>query len=176
VSGPRYLIEPLSSGHDRKDFSCGAEALERYIRTQASQDLRRRVATCFVAVEEGSNAVAGFYTLAATSLVLADLPEDQAKKLPRYPAIPAILLGRLAVATAAKGQGLGAALLVDAIARADESGIGAYALVVDAKDDAAKAFYEHFGFIVLHGATMRLAIPMATALKVIGRGARTGRS
>jgi ribosomal protein S18 acetylase RimI-like enzyme len=77
---------------------------------------------------------------------------------------------------AAKGQGLGAALLVDAITRADESGIGAYALVVDAKDDAAKAFYEHFGFIVLPGATMRLAIPMVTTLKVIGRSARTGRS
>jgi ribosomal protein S18 acetylase RimI-like enzyme len=73
----------------------------------------------------------------------------------------------LAVATAAKGQGLGAALLIDAITRADESGIGAYALVVDAKDDAAKAFYEHFGFMVLPGATLRLAIPMATALKVI---------
>jgi GNAT superfamily N-acetyltransferase len=176
VSGRRYRIEPLSSGHDRKDFTCGAEALDRYIRTQGTQDLRRRVATCFVAVEEGSNAVAGFYTLAATSLVLTDLPEDQAKKLPRYPAIPAILLGRLAVSTAAKGQGLGAALLVDAITRADESGIGAYALVVDAKDDAAKAYYEHFGFMVLPGPTMRLAIPMATALKVIGRSARTGSS
>jgi hypothetical protein len=111
VSGRRYRIEPLSSGHDRKDFTCGAEALDRYIRTQATQDLRRRVATCFVAVEEGSNAVVGFYTLAATSLVLTDLPEDQAKKLPRYPAIPAILLGRLAVSTAVKGQGLGARVI-----------------------------------------------------------------
>jgi ribosomal protein S18 acetylase RimI-like enzyme len=171
VSGRRYRIEPLSSGHDRRDFSCGAEALDRYLRTQASQDTRRRVATCFVAVEEGTNAVAGFYTLAATSLLLADLPQDQARKLPRYPAIPAILLGRLAVATAAKGQGLGAALITDAVTRADESRIGAYALVVDAKDDAAKAFYERFGFIVLPGAATRLAIPMATALKVIGRGA-----
>ncbi|HEY1245940.1 MAG TPA: GNAT family N-acetyltransferase [Hyphomicrobiaceae bacterium] len=169
MSGPRYRIAPLTSGHDCKEFTCGAEAPDRYIRTQASQDLRRRIATCFVAVEDGSNVVAGFYTLAATSLVLADLPEDQAKKLPRYPAIPAILLGRLAVSTAAKGQGLGAALLVDAITRTDESGIGAYALVVDAKDDAAKAFYEHFGFMVLPGATLRLAIPMVTALKVIGR-------
>jgi GNAT superfamily N-acetyltransferase len=164
----RYRIEPLSSAHDRKNFTCGAEALDRYIATQASQDVRRRVAACFVAVEEGHNAVVGFYTLAATSLVLADLPDDQAKKLPRYPTIPAILIGRLGVATAAKGQGLGAALLIDAVQRADAAKIGAYALVVDAKDDAAKRFYEHFGFIPLPGRTMRLAIPMATASEAIG--------
>jgi predicted N-acetyltransferase YhbS len=169
VSRPRYRIGPLSAAHDRKEFTCGAEALDRYLRTQASQDVRRRVATCFVAAEEGGDTVVGFYTLAATSLVLTDLPEGQARKLPRYPTVPAILIGRLAVATAAKGQGLGAALLYDAIRRADESGIGAFALVVDAKDDAAQAFYEHFGFILVPGKAMRLALPMATALQVIAR-------
>jgi ribosomal protein S18 acetylase RimI-like enzyme len=170
VKGRRYRIEPLSSGHDRKEFACGSDALDRYIRTKVSQDVRRRLATCFVAVEEGSDAVAGFYTLAATSLVLADLPESQAMKLPRYPAIPAILLGRMGVATAAQGQGLGSALLSDAIRRTDESKIGAYALVVDAKDDAAKAFYEHFGFILVPGRSLRLILPMTTALKAMGRG------
>jgi GNAT superfamily N-acetyltransferase len=170
VKGRRYRIELLSSGHDRKAFTCGADALDRYIRVQASQDVRRRIATCFVALEEGSDVVAGFYTLAATSLVLADLPESQARKLPRYPAVPAILLGRLAVATEAKGQGLGAALLHDAIRRTDESKIGAYALVVDAKDDAAKAFYQHFGFISLPGRPLRLVLPMTTALRATGRG------
>src|SRR5690606_17101043 len=101
---------------------------------------------------------------------LTDLPTDQARKLPRYPAVPAVLIGRLAVATHAQGHGLGAALLCDAIARTDDSGIGAYALVVDAKDESAKAFYDHFGFIPLPGRPLRLALPMATALRAIGRG------
>jgi GNAT superfamily N-acetyltransferase len=160
-----FVVEPLGRQHDRKTFSCGVEALDRYLHQQASQDMRRRVATCFVAVHRESSAVAGFYTLAATSLVLNDLPEATIKKLPRYPAIPAILFGRLAVSAAFRGQGLGAALLADALDRAARVEIGAFALLVDAKDQAAGDFYRHHGFEALPDAPRRLFLALASAFK-----------
>ena len=160
-----FIVEPLGRQHDRKTFSCGVEALDRYLHQQASQDMRRRVATCFVAVHRESAVLAGFYTLAATSLVLNELPEATIKKLPRYPAIPAILLGRLAVAPAFRGQGLGAALLADALDRSARVEIGAFALLVDAKDDAAADFYRHHGFEPLPVAPQRLFLALASAFK-----------
>jgi GNAT superfamily N-acetyltransferase len=90
--------------------------------------------------------VAGYYTIAATGLGFGDLPPARAKKLPRYPMIPAILLGRLAVATAHQGKRLGGAHVADALARAEESDIMAYAMVVDVKDTEAVRFYAHLGF------------------------------
>ena len=99
-------IEPLSDDHDRSQFLSGSNALERYLREQASQDIRRRIATCFVAVSVTAG-VAGYYTLTATSVALSALPPDIAKKLPRYPVVPAVLLGRLAVARHYQGHGLG---------------------------------------------------------------------
>jgi GNAT superfamily N-acetyltransferase len=162
VTAP-FLVEPLSRQHDRKSFACGVEALDRYFQVQASQDMRRRVATCFIARHRETNAVAGFYTLAATSLVLTDLPDAAIKQLPRYPAVPAILLGRLAVSLDHRGQGLGAALLADALERAARVEIGAFALLVDAKDDGAAAFYRHHGFEALPDAPRRLFLALASA-------------
>ena len=85
--------------------------------------------------------------MAATSVLLADLPEVTAKKLPRYPAVPGFRMRRLAVDQAARGQGLGAALSADTLSRRIDSEIAGFALVVDAKDDSATAFYTHHGFI-----------------------------
>jgi ribosomal protein S18 acetylase RimI-like enzyme len=152
VSG--YRIEPLA-GHDRTAFACGSEALERYFREQVSQDVRRRVARCFVAVDAGG-AVAGYYTLAASSLALDALPAERARRLPRYPVVPAILLGRLAVATAHQGRRLGGALVADAILRCTRSDIAGHVLIVDAKDEAAARFYEHLEFTRLPGEARRL--------------------
>jgi GNAT superfamily N-acetyltransferase len=160
-----FIVEPLGRQHDRKSFSCGVEALDRYFHQQASQDMRRRVATCFAAVHRESGTIAGFYTLAATSLVLSELPETTIRKLPRYPAIPAILLGRLAVAVPFRGQGLGAALLADGLERAARVEIGAFALLVDAKDEAAAAFYNHHGFEILPDIPQRMFLPLASAFK-----------
>lgn len=117
----------------------------RYLREQARQDERRKAASCYVAVTEQQQ-IAGYYTLSATDLLIAELPPEKAKKLPRYPAMPAVRVGRLAVDLNFRGQGLGAALLSDAYQRAMRSEIAVYALVVDAKDDAAKKFYLHHGF------------------------------
>lgn len=110
----RYLIEPLSGAQDRSRFVSGSEALDRYFREQASQDVKRRVATCFVAVGRDDKDVAGYYTLAASSVALGAFSPEIAKKLPRYPVVPAVLLGRLAVARHHQGKGLGGILLADA--------------------------------------------------------------
>ncbi len=141
-----FRVERLNAAHDRAAFDCGVAALNTYLATQASQDEKRRVASCFIAVETATSKTAGYYTLSAASVDLSDIPAALAKKFPRYPAIPAIRLGRLAVATAAHGQGLGAALLWDAMERAAKVDIGAFALLVDAIDEGAVRFYAHRGF------------------------------
>jgi ribosomal protein S18 acetylase RimI-like enzyme len=111
---------------------------------------------------DGEQRVVGYYTLAAASVLLADLPDATAKKLPRYPSVPAIRMGRLAVDQGFKGRGLGGALLADALERAARSEIAAFAFVVDAKDDTAAAFYEHHGFIALPDTPSTLFLPLAT--------------
>jgi GNAT superfamily N-acetyltransferase len=148
-----YRIEPLAK-QDRTTFASGSDDLDRYLPEQASQDVRRRVASCFVAVADDQ--IAGFYTIAATSLVLDLIPSDRARRLPRYPTIPAVLLGRLAVATAHQGKRLGGALVADALLRATRADIMAYAMIVDAKDESAARFYEHLGFERLADARTRL--------------------
>lgn len=161
-----FHIEPLGSGHDRAGFASGVEALDRYLKTQVSQDVRRRVASCFVAVEIGTaGKIAGYYTLAASGVPLTDLPEPLAKRLPRYPSIPVARLGRLAVDQAFRGRKLGSALLWDAGMRALRSELAAFALVVDAKDDQAAAFYLHHGFIQFGDNLRQLVLPLATFAK-----------
>jgi predicted GNAT family N-acyltransferase len=155
-----YHIEPLGSHHDRTVFSCGVEPLDRYIRTQAGQDARKRVASCFVLTDDAGS-LAGYYTLSATSIALADLPPELAKRLPRYPAIPATLMGRLAVDYRRRGQRLGELLLFDAFSRTLRSDIASYAFVVDAKDDDAAAFYERYRFLRLSAAGRRQFLPLA---------------
>ncbi|MEI8326286.1 MAG: GNAT family N-acetyltransferase, partial [Betaproteobacteria bacterium] len=111
--------------------------------------------------------IAAYYTLASASVLLADLSEALAKRLPRYPSVPAVRMGRLAVDQAFKGQGLGAALLADALRRAVTAEIAAYALVVDAKDETAARFYAHHGFIALPEQPLFLFIPLATVKDLI---------
>lgn len=163
MSGAPFLVRPLDADVDRAPFHCGSEPLDRYFREQVTQDVRRRVATCFVALAEKQR-IAGFYTLASASLLLNDLPASMTKKLPRYPSVPAVRMGRLAVDQAFKGQGLGGALLADALERVARSDIAAFAMMVDAKDQSAVAFYRHHGFIALQESPLCLFLPMATAL------------
>ena len=162
-----FVIAPLAAAHDRQTFSCGAEPLDRYLRTQATQDVRRHIANCFVASPVESNVVAGYYTLSAASIPVADLPEQQTRKLPRYPVLPAALIGRLAVDHRYQGQNLGAALLFDAIARAIRADAAVFALVVDAKDEAAARFYRHHGFEAFSGRAGRMFLTVATAARVV---------
>lgn len=161
MSSAPFRVAALDSSHERATFSSGTLALDRYLREQVTQDIRRRVAACFVALTDGDR-IAGYYTLASASLLLADLPAATAKKLPRYPTVPAVRMGRLAVDQAFKGQGLGGALLADALLRAARSEIAAHALMVDAKDTAAAAFYLNHGFIALPNAPLMLFLPLGT--------------
>jgi GNAT superfamily N-acetyltransferase len=161
MSKALFEVASLSAGHDRTTFHCASEALNHYLKEQATQDTRRRVAACFVALD-ATQRIAGYYTLASASVLLNALPASVGKKLPRYPTIPAIRMGRLAVDQAFQGQGLGGALLADALDRAVRAEIAAYALIVDAKDKPAAAFYLHHGFLALPQTPLTLFLPLAT--------------
>jgi GNAT superfamily N-acetyltransferase len=155
-----FIVEPLGPSHDRTEVTCGVDALDRYFREQAGQDVRRRVTACFVAREIVTDRIAGFYTLAAGGILLAQMPVRLAKRLPRYPAVPVARLGRLAVARAYHGRKLGGALLWDAVERAARSEVAVYALVVDAKDQQAESFYLHHSFVTFGGTRRTLILPL----------------
>lgn len=159
-----YRIEPLAKHHDRSGFRCGSDALDRYLQQQARQDADKHVAAPFVLVAEDSPAVLGYYTLSASVIGAEDIAPDLAKKLPRYPQLPVTLIGRLAVDQASKGQGHGELLLMDALQRSlnHAAQIAAMAVVVDAKDEAAEAFYRHFDFQPLQATPRRLYLSMKT--------------
>lgn len=159
-----FFVEVLGDRHERAAFACGVEALDRYFREQAGQDMHRRVAVVFVLVERATGSVAGFYTLASTGIALDSLPPELARKLPRYPLVPATLLGRLAVDREHRGQDLGQLLLLDALRRSWQASrkIASFAVVVDPKDDAARSFYAKFGFLPLTAHRGSLFLPMKT--------------
>lgn len=155
------VIEPLTT-HNRADFHCDVEALDRYIIKQAGQDIKRRISRVFVAtLRDNSTKVIGYYSLSTLSIELNQLPEKLARKLPKHP-VPAALIGRLAVSRTAQGHGIGKMLLVDAIKRtlSVSDQIAIYAMVVDAINDKAKAFYEQFGFTRLSDDSPRLFLPL----------------
>ena len=162
MSATAFQLARLQELHQRRGFTCGLEALDNYFRQQVSQDVRRRVTACYVALTPEQR-IAGYYTLASAAVLLSDLPSSVAKKLPRYPTVPAVRLGRLAVDLDFKGNGLGGALLADALGRSLRAEIAAFALIVDAKDESAIAFYRHHGLTTLPGQPMRLFLPLATA-------------
>jgi GNAT superfamily N-acetyltransferase len=163
------VTEALRRDHDRNAFRSGSAALDRYLRELALQDVKRRIAGCFVAVAD-NGAIAGYYTLAATSVPVEAVPVDLRRRLPYYPIVSAILMGRLAVALERQGQGLGRADIADAVIRVDRPGIGALALIVDAKDEPATAFYRASGFRSIPGEARRLFLPIATALQAQADG------
>jgi ribosomal protein S18 acetylase RimI-like enzyme len=160
----RFRIVPLEK-QDRSNFESGNEDLDRYLREQASQDIRRWIANCFVAVDADGGNICGYYTLAATSIPLPDLPESTRKRLPRYPVLPAALIGRLAVAKSFQNRGLGGALLANAARRVLASDLTAFALLVEAKDEGAAAFYRHHGFVALLHRPLACFLPLETFRK-----------
>jgi GNAT superfamily N-acetyltransferase len=164
----RFRIEALSSAYDRAAFSSGVEPLDRYLRELATQDIKRSVSHCFFALDE-DGVIAGYYTFAATSLPVTELSPEETKRLPRYALLPAGLIGRLAVDQRFQGQRLGGALIMDAVARAARGDPAIFALIVEAKDDAAVAFYEHLQFRRFAGKPMTLFLPLATALQALTR-------
>jgi len=159
-----YEVVPLGRKHDRRAFSCGSETLDRYLHEQASQDARKRVATVFVLTEANGDTVIGYYSLASGSVDLGEWPEALKKKLPLYPVVPVTLLGRLALDKKHHGKGLGEYLLMDALWRCSTAAreIASVAVIVDAIDDKARRFYEHYGFCAFPKQADRLFLHMQT--------------
>jgi len=167
TESPRFVVEPLGPKHDRAAFSCGVEILDVYLHEQARQDLKKRAAVPFVITPDGTT-IAGYYTLSQYAVQLDEIPAEVAKRLPKYPMVPATLLGRLAVSSAFRGQGHGAALLMDALYRTlhHSREVASVGVVVDAKDAPALAFYRKYGFLELPRIERRLFLPMGTVAKL----------
>lgn len=166
----RFFCEPLAKHHDRKLFDCGEDELNEYLRLRAAQDVRRRVAALFVMVADGDpHRIAGFYTLSSASILLQELPDEMARRLPRYPAVPAVLIGRLA--RDIRFRGVGRLLLLDALALAVQHSceIATAVVLVDVKNDAAQQFYSRHGFQELSPRTKRMFLPMKTVEKLLRR-------
>ena len=162
-------IEPLGK-HERAGFSCGVAALDDWFRLRAGQDEKRNVARVFVAIDDQCKIV-GFYSLSSFTLAIAEMPPEYIKRLPRYDAIPAALIGRLARDAKVRGEGVGALLLADAIRkviRASRS-LAVFAIVVEAKDEKAAAFYRNFGFAPFPNHPMRLFMPASEAAEAVAR-------
>lgn len=158
------LIEILDKKHVRNNFECGHPLLDNYIKTQASQDVKRDISVCYVMSEDSGKEVAGYYTLSSHSVPLESLPEDLQNKLPRsYKDIPTALLGRLAVSKTYQGRQIGKILLLDALNRCADlaESIGTLAVIVDPIDEKAVSFYAAFGFINLPDSA-RMFIPVKT--------------
>jgi len=170
----RYVIEPLAEHHARADFTCGVAHLDEYFRHRVGQDVRRGVTCAYVLVapDEPHN-VLGFYTLSSAVVALKDFPPEIAKRLPRYPHMPATLLGRLAVSLAHRGRGLGEHLLMDALAVSLRQSrvVASVAVIAEAKDQAACAFYTRYGFLPFSETPNRLFLPMKT-IEQLTRGDR----
>jgi predicted N-acetyltransferase YhbS len=147
--------------HDRAGFYSGEPSLDAYLKQRASQDMKRQVAVCYVLCEEGAREIIGYYTLSAFAIEAQDLAADVVAKLPRYPLLPAALLGRLAVGQKYRGQNRGKMLVLDAVQRVCRSDVAAMALVADAINErVAASFYAPLGFLPIPNRPLRLYLPL----------------
>jgi predicted GNAT family N-acyltransferase len=163
----KYNIEPLGD-HDRAAFSCGDASLDRYIREQASQDVKRGLASVFViTAKDDPKQTLAYYTLSSRELKLDQLPEEIAKKAGKYGHVGVTLLGRMAVAEKPKGTGLGALTLMNALHKSllAATDVASLAVFVEAIDTDAANFYRKYGFIELPEDKLKFLLPMKTIAK-----------
>jgi predicted GNAT family N-acyltransferase len=162
----QYIVVPYTTDHAdlRKNFDCGVDDLNSYIKTRASQDVKRRTTTLFVALGPEQDRICGYYTLSMYSVNVSGLTREWQKHLPRYPGVPAIMLGRLAVDLKYKGIGLGEHLLMDAMKRSLDNQVAWWAMVVDSKEES-KEFYLKYGFIPFQDSSNTLFLPHQTIKK-----------
>lgn len=148
-----YLTVPLEKAFNKKEFDCGKSSLNEYIKTQANQDIKKKLSVCFVLLAEDHETVNGYYTLSNGSIPYDSVPENLRKKYPKsYDYIPVTLLGRLALDERIKGKGIGSKILIDALKRSlkvSEESLGSVAVIVDPLDEEAETYYSKFGFIKL---------------------------
>lgn len=153
----------LEKNHNRKNFSCGIDELDNYLKQYANQDIKKRLAVCYV-IADKDNDVIGYYTLSSNSIGLSDIPEDLSKSL-KYEEIPVIIIGRLAVHHDYQGNKLGQTLLIDALKRIVEISalVGNHAVIVDPINDNADKFYAKLGFVRLKS-SRRMFLPLKTII------------
>ena len=169
IHSSKYVITHLEKKHNKNAFTCRIEALDQYLKTQAGQDIKKNVAVTYALTHQNSEQILGYYTLSSIGIFSGELPEELVKKLPRYPILPGVLLGRLAVDKNFQGNEIGLLLLMDALKRslAVSSQIGIVAVIVEAKNEKAIAFYKYYGFIELPEDGHRLFLPLST-IKQLG--------
>lgn len=163
----------LKPSHFRKDFNCGNEILDNYLKKQVNQDIKKRLSVCFVIAEndDEKDIVKGYYTLSNYGIARELIPEELEKKFPRaYDTIPTTLLGRLARDKNFKGKRAGEFLLLDALKKCHtaSSQIASFAVIVDPIDDDAKSFYKKYGFIELPDSE-KMFMPMATVNQLFSK-------
>jgi len=163
MKGAAVCISPLDRSFDRGRFDCGVEELNCFIRLYAFRNQELGISKTWVAHKENREFILGFHTLSAASISVKALPSEISKKLPRYP-IPCVLLARLAVDRDSQQRGIGSLLLKDAIEKTIQTSrvVGAFALIVDAKSDRARDFYEKYGFLRLPEQPYTLFLPIST--------------
>jgi len=148
-----FLTVPFDKGYNREEFDCEKESLNNYFKKQISQDIKKKLAVCFIYLDDDEETIIGYYTLSNASIPYNNVPEGLRKKFPKsYDYIPVTLLGRLALDKNYKGKGYGSKILIDALKRSlkvAESDLGSVAVIADPLDDQAEKYYEHFGFIKL---------------------------
>jgi len=167
--GQRFRLESLGKHHDRAEFTCGVESLDSYLKTQASQDMRRKANAVLVLVSlDNPHRIAGYFTLCAYGLAPGTIPDEARRHIPRYPAVSATLIGRLAVSTVFQGERLGSLLLAEALRKTYENSsiVGSSMVVVDAIDERAVRFYNAHGFIKLPE-SMRLVLPIRSIAEIL---------
>ncbi|MEQ8303539.1 MAG: GNAT family N-acetyltransferase [Cyclobacteriaceae bacterium] len=159
-----YLTVPLDKSHNKRNFRSIESSLNDYLHRQASQDIKRKLAVCFV-LDDGQGDIKGYYTLSSGSIPLESVPNEIKRQMPKsYHDLPTTLLGRLAVDVRFGGQGLGESLLLDALKRSLDiavAKIGSMAVVVDPLHATAAGFYTKYGFINLPGSG-KMFLPMKT--------------
>lgn len=164
----KLLFDLLTPGMDRRGFSCGEPALDAYLHKQAGQDMRRGFATVIAARQSMSpEKVVGYYTLSAASILLNSLPNETARKMPRYPSVPAIRLGRLAVDISKQKQHVGSLLVMDALRRACRNELAWAIFLVDAKSEKSAVFYEKFLFQHFQENSLALWMVRKNAEKIV---------
>jgi predicted GNAT family N-acyltransferase len=164
----KYIVETLAKHHIKDEFNCGIDILNNYLKYQATQDMRKNVAVSYALTRVGSNRVLGYYTLSSIGIRVDELPADVVKKLPRYPVLPGILVGRLARDIVCQGEEIGKYLLLDALKRSlnISAQLGSVAVIVDAKNEKAVKFYKNYGFLNFLENNFRLFIAMGTIKKL----------
>ncbi len=160
-------IEKLNRSHERREFDCGESSLNDYLHRYARHNTRTGIGATYVAVEKGRSKVLAFYTISSGQVAQEVMPESERKSLPRYP-IPVVRIGRLATDLSVRGQGLGSALLIDALRRAYSLSevLSIYAVEVDALTDEARQFYDKFGFKSLIDDPLHLYITLKTVRRL----------